>query len=186
MNEPADANTTENISKDTTNGEVKAPTMTRKILSLDPSINHVGFATLQIYDDGTAEWKWGVWHLEGTHIVDRWHDLRAYIQMHIGTDFDTLVIEWPQFYNSTKGSVAAKQGYTINLAAIGAFVAGWFGLPPDRIHLITAPQWKGTQTKQITAKRFFRAFDLETAQVDNNAIDAAMLLLAWARGELLV
>ena len=156
-----------------------------KALSLDCSINDVGFATLQIsYDEQEKQkafdWSYGVWHLEGDSILQRCRDLCHYIQQTQNDDFTDLLIEWPMFYESTKGQIAAQQSYTINLACVGAYVAGFFALPVDRIRLITAPQWKGNASKAVTARRFFRRFDVNSLHVDHNAVDACMMLLAEA------
>lgn len=156
-----------------------------KALSLDCSVNNVGFATLQITYDETEQqkafdWEFGVWNLEGESLLDRCLDLCRYIQQTNNDDFSHLLIEWPMFYESTKGQIAATQSYTINLAAVGAYVAGFFHTPLDRIKLITAPQWKGNASKAVTARRFFRRFNINSLHVDHNAVDACMMLLAEA------
>lgn len=153
----------------------------QKLLSLDPSVNHVGFATLQISPEGEQKWNWGTWELSGYNFLQRCDDLRAYIQQSGNADFTDMIIEWPQFYGSEKGQIAAKQNYTVNLAGIAMYVAGFFHLPVNRIELVTAPQWKGSADKRITARRFFRAFGEDALQVDHNAVDAVMLLLARAK-----
>lgn len=155
----------------------------RKILSLDVSVNTVGFATLQIPDQA---WTWGSWKLEGYNFLQRCADLRAYIQQSGNADFTDLIIEWPTFYDNERGHVAAKQNYTINLAGIAMYIAGFFHLPVDRIELITAPQWKGSANKRITARRFFRNFGEDALHVDNHAVDAVMLLLARAKKRQLI
>lgn len=156
-----------------------------KALSLDCSVNNVGFATLQIsYDEEQQQkafdWEFGVWNLEGEGLLDRCLDLCHYIQQTNNADFTDLLIEWPMFYESTKGQIAAQQSYTINLAAVGAFVIGFFHAPLDRVRLITAPQWKGNASKAVTARRFFRRFNINSLHVDHNAVDACMMLLAEA------
>lgn len=157
------------------------PQMVRKLLALDPSVNNVGFATLQIFDNGQQQWTWGTWNLEGYNLLQRCADLCAYIQQSGNADFTDLILEWPTFYASEKGEVAAKQDYTINLAAIAMYCAGFFHLPVDRIELVTAPQWKGQADKRITARRFFKNFGYDALVVDHNTIDATMLLLARAK-----
>jgi hypothetical protein len=152
-----------------------------KILALDPSVNQVGFATLQISPEGEQQWNWGSWTLDGYNLLQRCADLRAYIQQSGNDDFTHLILEWPTFYGSEKGQIAAKQNYTINLAAVAMYIAGFFRLDPDNIELVTAPQWKGSADKRITARRFFRVFGEDALQVDNHAVDAVMLLLARAR-----
>lgn len=153
----------------------------RKALSIDPSINTVGFATLQIFDNSEQEWTWGMWELEGDNLLQRCADLPAYIQGSGNDDFTDLILEWPTYYGSQKGEIAAKQDYTINLAAVAMYTAGFFHLPVSQIELVTAPQWKGQAEKKITGRRFFKHFGVDSLQVDHNAVDATMLLLARAK-----
>lgn len=154
-----------------------------KILSLDPSVNHVGWATLEIEkgaEVSEGSWDWGCWELDGFNFEQRCQDLRDRIFDDIG-EFDKLILEWPAFYDSIKGKVAAKQGYTMNLAGIAMYVVGWFQLDCSQYHLVTAPQWKGTTPKHVTAKRFFEAFGSNYLHETEHAIDATMLLLAFGR-----
>lgn len=167
--------------KQHTTPEEASKTLVRKVLSLDPSINFVGFATLQMFDDGEQNWNWGMWELSGDNLLQRCADLRAYIQQSGNDDFTDLILEWPTFYGSQKGEIAAKQNYTINLAAIAMYTAGFFHLDVSRIELVTAPQWKGQADKRITARRFFEHFGENALHVDHNAVDATMLLLARAK-----
>lgn len=162
-------------------GGFSAPQQVRKALSLDPSVNNVGFATLQIFDNGEQKWTWGTWELSGYNLLERCSDLRAYIQQSGNDDFTDLILEWPTFYQSEKGELAAKQNYTINLAAIAMYIAGFFHLDVSRIELVTAPQWKGQADKRITARRFFAHFGENAIHKDHNTIDAVMLLLARAK-----
>src|SRR5580765_1051497 len=86
--------------------------LVRKVLSIDPSVNTVGFATLQLFDNDEQIWSWGMWKLEGYNLLQRCADLRAYIQQTDNADFTDLILEWPTFYQSEKGEVAAKQSDT--------------------------------------------------------------------------
>lgn len=154
-----------------------------KALSIDSSVNTVGFATLQIAieeDQKAFYWEYGTWNLEGDDLLGRCRDLCHYVQQSGHDNFDHLIIEWPMFYESTKGQIAAQQSYTINLAAVGAYLAGFFHTPLEKVTLVTAPQWKGNATKDVTARRFFRQFGDNHLQVDHNAVDAVMMLLAHA------
>lgn len=155
-----------------------------KALSIDSSVNNVGFATLQIcIEDGQKAfyWQWGMWELDGSNLLHRCRDLCHCVQMTGNADFQELIIEWPMFYESTKGQIAAQESYTINLAAIGAYLAGFFHTPIERIDLVTAPQWKGNASKDVTKRRFFRQFGVNHLQLDHNAVDAVMMLLAKAQ-----
>ena len=154
-----------------------------KALAIDPSINTVGFATLQFdrsTEDKMLDWSWGMWELDGWSLLQRCQDLVIRICDEGHDDFSELIIEWPMFYESERGQVAAQQGYTINLAAVGMYVAGWFQLPISNITLVTAPQWKGNVSKATTARRFMRQFGVDAINVDQNAIDAVMMLYAHA------
>jgi hypothetical protein len=144
-------------------------------------VNTVGFATLQIFDNGEQEWAWGMFALEGYNLLQRCADLRAYIQQSGNDDFTDLICEWPTFYDSEEGNVAAKQNFTINLAAVASYIAGFFRLDTNRINLVTAPQWKGQAKKRMTARRFFNHFGIDAFKLDHNAVDATMLLLSQAK-----
>ena len=158
-----------------------------KILAIDPSVmNSAGWAVVNITwsAEGKAEeeWDWGAWALNGMNFQMRCTDLKDYITRDIG-HFDVLVCEWPMFYASAKGQMAARQGYTINLAGIAMYIAGWFQVPHRSLFLYTAPDWKGTQKKAITARRFYKLFGLTETTVDHNAIDATMMLVHHCRLE---
>lgn len=155
-----------------------------RILALDPSIKTCGWSTVDIGEE-EAEFKWGMFALSGLNFLMRCADLKDYIEMEIG-HFDKLVIEWPMFYDSEKGHVAARQGDTINLAGIGMYIAGYFHLHPRDMVLLTAPEWKGTVPKQVTGRRFFQVFGVNYLQVDNNAVDATMMLRWWCIREKLI
>lgn len=152
--------------------------MSRK-LSLDPSVNTVGWC---VRDDtnGEESWDWGMWELSGLNFKMRCWDLVGYIEEVIGS-FDQLLIEWPTYYDSEKGKVAGRQNYTINLAGLGMFVAGHFRVASKNLFLYTAPEWKGNVAKQVTARRFYKLFDVNVNTVDHNAIDATMMLVEHER-----
>ena len=166
-----------------------------KILALDPSVmNRCGWATAKLeWADGdhttpamqrgklvTEEWNWGSWEINGMNFKVRCVDLKDWIERDIG-EFDMIVIEWPMFYSGHKGMIAAQEGYTINLAGIAMFIVGWFRVPARWVYLYTAPTWKGTVSKMITARRFFKLFNLVETEVDHDAIDACMMLVYHVR-----
>jgi hypothetical protein len=159
----------------------ESSTTKRRILALDPSVqNKAGYALLDVEWDQAGvilkeDWSWGFWELSGLNFLMRCVDLKDYIESEIG-EFDELVVEWPMFYDSTKGAVAARQGYTINLAGIAMFIVGHFHIPHQCVFLYTAPDWKGTVPKQVTARRFYKLFGINVMTVDHNAIDATMML----------
>lgn len=153
----------------------------RRILAIDPSVmNRLGWSLLELEWDEAGvllkeDWSWGAWELSGMNFLMRCVDARSYIEAEIG-EFDELVVEWPMYYDSAKGQVAARQGYTINLAGIAMYLVGWFQLPHQQVFLYTAPDWKGTVPKQVTARRFYKLFNINVMTVDHNAIDATMML----------
>lgn len=147
-----------------------------KILALDPSVmNKCGWATL-VLSEGKEEWDFGSFEVSGMNFQMRCSDLKDHIT-HLNFEFDTLVCEWPTFYDSAKGRIAAQQGYTVNLAGIAMFIAGYFRVDFRRLFLYTAPDWKGTVKKAVTQHRFFKLFGLSSEQVGNDTVDAAMMLV---------
>lgn len=147
-----------------------------RILMIDPSKNNVGWATLNTgCKKRERAWKWGTWHPQGHNLQMRMVDLAQTIEAEI-PEFDFLITEKPMFFSSERGQVAAHQNYTIDLAAISYFIAGWFKMDHRRHFPITANQWKGQVTKEITARRFFAAFPkIEKGSLSEHAIDAVML-----------
>lgn len=153
----------------------------QKILALDPSVmNRCGWAVVHIkwFSDGTRtdDWDFGFFEVCGMNFQMRCNDLKDHI-IHLGFEFCTLVCEWPTYYASAKGQIAAQEGYTINLAGIAMYIAGFFQVDFRRLFLYTAPDWKGTVKKAVTARRFFRMFNIDEMKVDHNAIDACMMLV---------
>lgn len=181
-----------------------------RVLSIDPSINNVGWTLFEITDQHRdafrqalkggaltplkAEqfasvakrqvWKWGTIQLEGTNLQMRIMDLVHMLIIKTEGRFDYLITEKPAFYSSEKGVIAARQNYTIDLAAVGYFVAGWFRMDHRKHHPITAITWKGSVSKQITAKAFFRFFGDEAKAAkgtSEHSIDSTMLLHYWLK-----
>lgn len=163
---------------------------TMKILALDPSVmNRCGYATLVLEWEKPdsvplakrgallkEEWDFGFFEINGLNFQMRCGDLRDHLTR-LQFEFDILVCEWPAFYSGNKGAIAAQQGYTINLAGIAMYIAGWFQVRHVNLFLYTAPDWKGTVKKAVTARRFFRMFNIHEMTVDHNAIDACMMLV---------
>lgn len=157
--------------------------MKKRILSIDPSVmNSAGWSTVdfELGVDGrqilAEDFRWGAWKLNGFNFQQRCGDLKDYIQMEIG-HFDELICEWPMFYESAKGQTSARQGHTINLAGIAMFIAGWFHCDAKNLFLYTAPDWKGSVTKKVTAKRFFKTFGVDPINLQHDAVDATMMLV---------
>ncbi len=162
-----------------------------KILALDPSVNEVGWAVVTgmwrdedgVWHDENAEWKWGMWKLSALSYTFKLHELREYIDLWLGglEEGDLFVGEWPAFFDNMRGNVAAKKGYTIDLAGILCYIMGYYRLPWQSICLLTAAQWKGNLPKEITKMRFFKALGVQAYKVDHNAVDACMLLWEFCK-----
>lgn len=156
--------------------------LTQRILALDVSVmNRCGWAAVKIKRDLKGkvirdDWDFGSWQVNGMNFQMRCSDLKDHI-VHLGFPFDTLVVEWPTYYSGARGQIAAQKGYTINLAGIGMYIAGYFQVDFHRLFLYTAPDWKGTVKKAVTARRFFRLFGLSEMKIDHDTIDAVMMLV---------
>jgi hypothetical protein len=146
------------------------------ILSIDPSVaNRTGWAT---YATEAGTFNWGYWTLDGMNFKVRCRDLIHRMNDEHGIDgWEELVAEWPMYYNNESGRIAAQQGYTINLAGLIMHTVGWFQLPAAKVHLYTAPQWKGSVPKQVTQRRFFKMFDIDPRSLEHDTIDAIMMLV---------
>jgi len=145
-----------------------------KYLAVDPSYaNRAGWAT---YDTSTCEWEWGSYEVDGLNFKVRCWNLFNSLSRNQGKP-DHLILEWPTYYGGERGQIAAAKSYTINLAGIVMFVVGAFAMPAKDYTLYTAPDWKGSVSKQVTARRFFKMFKVELNQVDHDTIDAVMMLV---------
>jgi hypothetical protein len=163
-----------------------------KIVSIDPSVNHVGWAVCDgltrdehgVWDDSASDWRWGKWDIRSNSLTYKLREIVEWMIIEFDglTEGDLLVLEWPAYFGSQKGQVAAQQGHTINLAAVDAYIAGFFRLPPQDVYLLTATEWKGNIPKEITRRRFFRALGQKKIfKIDHNAVDAVMLLHTFAK-----
>lgn len=163
-----------------------------KILAIDPSVNDVGWAYVEglVHDesgwhDEKAEWKWGNWKISSNSLSFKLNEIVEYIILECGgldPAEDWLVVEWPSYFDGMKGHVSAKMGHTINLAAVDAYIAGFFRLPWRNWHMVTATEWKGNVSKEITRRRFFKHMGIKQIYtVNHNAVDAVMLLLTFCK-----
>lgn len=163
-----------------------------KIVAIDPSINRVGHACIDgltrdddgIWDGSKAKWHYGYWDISGTFLSHKFKEIADNIIITYDginpDEGDHLVVEWPQYFDQARGQIAAQKGHTINLAAIDAYIAGFFQLPPSQWHPIFPSDWKGNLSKEVTRQRFFRALGQKKIyKVDHNAVDAIMMLRDW-------
>lgn len=159
-----------------------------RTLAIDPSVmNRAGWAvcTLTFNAQGkivSDEWDFGSFEICGNNFEMRCSDLTDWIKS-LHYDFEYLVCEWPTYYHSAKGQIAAQQGYTINLAGIAMYVAGYFRVDFRNLFLYTAPNWKGTVQKAVTQKRFFKMFQMNDLHVDHDTVDACMMLVWHLRAQ---
>lgn len=157
-----------------------------KALCLDPSVNNCGWATFKIElcqakdtQKKTLAWKWGTLHPRGRNLEEKMYDLLQQVEETVGP-VDFLITEKPTFFSSERGQIAAHQSYTIDLAAVSYYIAGWLHMDHRHHFAITANQWKGSVPKAITARRFFKSFPkVDPKSLSEHAIDAAMLMRFW-------
>ena len=152
-----------------------------RILSVDVSVNFVGWS---LFDSKRInphkQWKWGTIIVEGDNYQKRLLDIVQMLNETVNLPtIDHLITEWPTFFASERGQIAAHQNYTIDLAGVCAFIAGRMGFDHRNWHLLTATTWKGSVSKYITGKRFFRIFGLRDQDISEHAIDATMMLRYW-------
>lgn len=150
-------------------------------LSLDPSVNNVGFCLFRSGKRNIKDqWKWGVWELGGSNYQARLVDLVDYIQELLDEykvkELHYLVTEWPTFFSSEAGQIAAHQSYTIDLAGICGYVAGRLGMDHRQWHIITATSWKGSVPKFVTVNKFLRIFGKRYVGTSEHAVDAIMIM----------
>jgi hypothetical protein len=155
-------------------------------------MNNLGFAVFNNRMGGDRSidsdaWRFGLIHpVAGSSLPYRWEDafwqLRSRLRPWLPTH---LIIEWPSFFHSTKGKIAATQGHTLNLAGMAAYLAGRFYLAPNAIMLVTPQTWKGMVPKRVTQMKFIRHFGPQAAFVvrhnTDDVIDAIMLADYWLR-----
>lgn len=163
-----------------------------KIVAIDPSVNEVGWAVVEnIYNDENgwhteeANWRWGHWKIASNSLTFKWKEITEWMIIEFGGldhSEDWVVMEWPVYFDGMRGHASAKMGHTINLASVVAYIAGYFRLPWRNVHLLTATQWKGSVSKEITRMRFFRHMGIKQIyKVNHNAVDAVMMLLTFCK-----
>jgi len=166
-----------------------------KIVSIDPSVNNVGWAKIDgleiaksdtgdLFDMTNEDWSWGNWKIGSNSYTFKLKEIVEWMILTFDglTEDDWLVVEWPASFDSMAGHIAAKTGHTINLAGIDCYIAGFFRLPWNHWFPITATQWKGGVSKEITRMRFFRHMGIKQIYtIDHNAVDAVMMLLEFCK-----
>lgn len=156
------------------------------LLAIDPSVNNLGWAYFdfskgEIYD--LENWEYGLVHPDGKYIQHKWKNAHARLSKRLPKKPTHFAAEWPTFFSSQVGRIAAQEGYTINLAGMVAFLAGRFQIKGDYISLWTPAQWKGSVPKTATRAKFIRIFGKRgerlAATAADDTIDAIMIAQFW-------
>lgn len=141
------------------------------ILSIDPSVNNVGVAMLQL-----DEFKQIVKVREttiqpvGNTLIAKAENLYKKIDKWLPDMVNFVVIEYPQFMMGQRGLISAQKGYTLDLAFICGYLASMLD---SKAFLYTPMQWKGTKSKQATQAQYKRVLDYD--YINEHSCDAAML-----------
>jgi Holliday junction resolvasome RuvABC endonuclease subunit len=146
-----------------------------RILAIDPSIRRIGWALFEVEPDrnfdSLATWNYGTFSPPSQGRTRILADVKSYFSKSAANH---VVCELPAFFESEKGRIAAKSGYTIDLALV---IGTIYGITPDaKLYLYTPQQWKGSVSKGITQARFKRVFQLTHVNLDHDTVDAIMLL----------
>lgn len=159
------------------------------ILSLDPSINSIGWATLPYpYPEGClcrlkSGWDFNCFKLQGNTLQEKLIRYQKWLQrLHDKFDIIHLIIEEPTFHHSQRGHIAARQGWIIQLGLLVGFTIAF--LDAATTHTLIPPaRWKGMVPKAVTFTKFQRTFldhtNWKWHDSDNDVIDAIMLLHYW-------
>lgn len=144
-------------------------------LAIDPSIENIGLAS---FNTKKNEWKSAYVKLNGINRQMRMIDLKDEILTFLnGRAPDHLVVEYPAFYSSQKGQIAAHNNWTIDLAFICGFLFGRMVETHRDFSPLTAIEWKGNVRKEMTARKLMRKFQrTNIAHLSEHEIDAIMML----------
>lgn len=143
------------------------------ILAIDPSIRHLGWATLE-----GGHWNHGTINVPKNKTLP---ETLIYIAVKLNNEVccgnvpEILIVEYPEFFQgSEKGATAAVLGTTLGLAAVAAFLQGYYKRPSKDTFFYTPSQWKGQVPKDGMTYRFMKRFGY-WAKTDHEA-EAALLL----------
>jgi hypothetical protein len=133
-----------------------------------------------IYD--VTLWQSGVIHPQGLELHHKWANAYEQLaaQLHAARTWPThLCVEWPMFFGSARGHVAAALDHTIGLAAMAAGIIGWFQLPPSQVSCLTPNQWKGSVPKDVTRSKLEKAFNGDSSELSDDEVDAIGIAVFW-------
>lgn len=150
-------------------------------LAIDPSIRSIGWATFfgnpHMISNSLQDWEYGVFKPDPEHIYD---SIRYFIRSkRFLSRVDKLILELPNFQNSEKGRIAAKQGYTTQLGIVVGYIMGLIDLTQEDVFLYPPIVWKGTVPKEVTLAKLKRDFKNSNRILDSlnhDTIDAIGLL----------
>jgi len=170
------------------------------LLSIDPSVRNLGWCLVDLnkveddnyYDLDSAAWSYGIIQMKSTHQIDpsilkyRWEEACRKLAQAIDvyeSDPTYFASEWPTFFNSMKGKIAATQNYTIGLASMVGYIAAHFDFDSENIALWTPQQWKGSVPKYVTVEKFKVVFGRKAEKLSqmltDDTIDAIMIARYW-------
>ena len=161
------------------------------ILAIDPSMNNLGWACHNLnlgcdrYDIDSDAWRFGLIHPKSNERAPqyRWRDAFVKLRERVGWRPTHLASEWPSYFASAKGKIAAMKGYTLDLAGITAYIAGRYGMQVNFISLWKPEQWKGVVPKAATQAKFIRLYGKSAEHIVRNyshdVIDAIMICEFW-------
>ncbi len=132
-------------------------------LSIDPSVNNIGFAILQIKNGKPSVLKDGTLYPDKELSIQQKAEWVFASLQKIDAQFDESIIqcvfEYPTFMGGIKGLIASQKGYTIDLGVMVGYLSGLLlgGFPND-VFYYTPMQWKGTRPKTATQAEIKRKF----------------------------
>lgn len=148
-------------------------------LSIDPSINDVGWSTLKPEDD----YEWG--YIKVPPKIQELDSRCAYIctELPPPSEIEQLIIEYPMFMNADRGQIAAQKGYTIDLGYVCGYLSRHF--KDSALFLYNPVTWKGQLPKTAIQTRFLHLFGEEHKHVISHAYEACMMLVWHSTGKLI-
>jgi hypothetical protein len=149
------------------------------ILSLDPSILHLGWAIMRdaiIYDSQKAQERKFVLCDYGTILASKvkkleFVDRMRYVltelnELVIDSDVECLVIEKPEPWGSYKSLASSRSGSLEILTILTGALAGWCIGQGLEVRFIKVSQWKGQLPKHMTKKRMERKYNVAFKTTD--------------------
>jgi len=173
------------------------------LLAIDPSVRDLGWCCVNVnrldpedlYNIEAADreaWSYGICQMASTRQIDpelikyRWEE--AYIELKANLDVYNnvptyFVSEWPTFFSSERGMIAAQLNYTVGMSSMVGYLAARLGFHPRDITLLTPQRWKGNMSKNVTKERFIKVFGKPAQRLarmlSDDVVDAIMIARLW-------